>query len=72
MSHAVALASPSFHRFQPCAVAVTCIQWRRSRSTEYIITIEHMTYDRAQPSDLAAFHFVQIGPLVYIFKGYVF
>jgi hypothetical protein len=47
VSRAVALAGPSFHRFQPYAVAITCVRSRRSRAFAYISAIERMAYDRA-------------------------
>jgi hypothetical protein len=42
VSHAVALAGPSFHRFQPYAVAVMCVQTQTPRSNACISAIKRM------------------------------
>jgi hypothetical protein len=54
VSRAVALAGPSFHRFQPCAVAVMCIRTQGSQLNACISAIERMACVRTQSSNLAA------------------
>jgi hypothetical protein len=69
VSHVVALAGPSFHRFQPCTVAFMCVQTQLSRSNAYISAIERMACVRMQPYDLAAHKFSINRPLVYFIES---
>ena len=57
-SHVVALAGPMIPLLSPCAVealeAVICVRTQPPRSTVYTSALELTTYNRAQPSNLAA------------------